>query len=415
MYTTPEFLLLNAEMQHWVRVAAREARLTRIVLDEAHCVYEWGNTFRPSYLELCHWKKQFLSDVPVTFVTASVSDEDIARLAEMFQLQVVSPVPVKVNTLAQMAARHRQLVVVQQLTDRTNLRIEIVPKMPQAVQWIAHRVKTETTIVYCMTRKEAEDTCRALVQIGCQAGVYHGGVPQRRREFVRKQWMLGTLTIICATSAFGMGIDRSDVRFVIHHSLPLTISAYWQQIGRSGRDGKPSVCVLLYSRADKNRATSLTTDLPKLSSSDFRDYSIGSLRSEVEEVSSFCEMQTGCRKELLFSHFGFAFDSSRCTRNCNCDLPLDEEIGDDKRYKEVGIKRSKDKDDNGISSGSVEYQYQKILAEAKRLKLPKRDALSRRLIRDILEAKPKSEEEMASMRAIGAAKASRYYSLFCFD
>ncbi|KAG1684595.1 hypothetical protein DVH05_028570 [Phytophthora capsici] len=219
---------MNAEMKTWMRAAANEVRLDRIVLDEAHCVLEWGNTFRPSYLQLSQWKTQFFSDVPLTLATASVSDEDIAKLAELFHLQLRNDAPVE--ALTQKASRHSEMVVIQQVTDRENLRLEVMRKTPQAAQQIAARVGNETTIVFCMTQKEAEDTCLALVRIGCHAGVYHGGLPRKRREFVRKQWMMGQLTVICATSAFGMGVDRADVRFVVHHSIPLSLSAYSQQI-----------------------------------------------------------------------------------------------------------------------------------------------------------------------------------------
>ncbi|ETI57132.1 hypothetical protein F443_00539 [Phytophthora nicotianae P1569] len=375
VYTTPEFLQMNAEMRKWVHTADKEAKLARIVLDEAHCVLEWGNTFRPSYLQLSHWKNRFFSDVPITLATASVSDEDIAKLAELFHLQLSTPAPVHKAT----PSRHTQMVLVQQVTDRENLRMEIGRKTSQSAQWIANRVGKETTIVYCMTRKEAEDTCLALVRAGCHAGVYHGGLPRKRREFVRKQWMMGQLTIICATSAFGMGIDRSDVRFVVHHSIPLSLSAYSQQIGRSGRDGKPSVCVLLYSEADKGRADALTTE-----GRDFEGaVSNGSSRGELEEVAAFCEMATGCRKELLYSHFGFRFDPSHCVKNCNCGEPLDADS--EFWQEEIGCEHdsnvNKLDEEDGISRGIIEYQYQKILTESKRLKLPKREALSRRLVR----------------------------------
>ncbi|KAK1941120.1 ATP-dependent helicase SGS1 [Phytophthora citrophthora] len=419
VYTTPEFLLMNAEMKRWMRAAANEARLDRIVLDEAHCVLEWGNTFRPSYLQLSQWKTQFFSDVPLTLATASVSDEDIARLAELFRLQLRHEAPDE--DLVMKTSRHSQMVVIQQVTDRENLRMEVMRKTPEAAQLIANRVGNETTIVFCMTQKEAEDTCLAFVRIGCHAGVYHGGLPRKRREFVRKQWMMGQLTIICATSAFGMGVDRSDVRFVVHHSIPLSLSAYSQQIGRSGRDGKPAECILLYSEADKRRADALTTerlDLDGTGSGAF--VTNGSSRGELEDVVGFCEMATGCRKELLYAHFGFHFDNRRCTKNCNCGVPLEAatEWRDDVK---IHSPMNKTIEEEGISKGAIEYQYQKILAESKRLKLPKREALSRRLIRilatgqEILETEPTSEEEMASMRGIGPAKAERYFNLFRFD
>ncbi|CAI5742861.1 unnamed protein product [Peronospora destructor] len=417
VYTTPEFLQMNGEMKSWVLAARKEDRLARIVLDEAHCVLEWGNTFRPSYLQLSQWKTQFLSEVPITLATASVSDEDIAKLAELFHLHLLSAGPTKDGrreTWVSEQARHSQLVLIQQVRDRENLRMEVVRKNSKAAEWIANRVEKDTTIVYCMTQKEAEEACLALVRIGCHAGVYHGGLPRKRREFVRKQWMMGQLTIICATSAFGMGIDRSDVRFVIHHSIPLSISAYSQQIGRSGRDGKPAICVLLYSEADKSRADTLTTDRLDFNDTGSCAMSNGSSREELEYVAAFCEMTDGCRKELLYSHFGFHFDGSRCVRNCNCGVPLKaaESWRDERSDTDHKGKINEGITENNLSKGAIEYQYQKILAESKRLKLPKREALSRRLIRDVLEAKPASEEEMSVMRGIGPTKASRYYHLF---
>ncbi|KAG1695350.1 hypothetical protein DVH05_020387 [Phytophthora capsici] len=196
------------------------------------------------------------------------------------------------------------MVVMQQVTDRETVRMDVMRKTSQAAQQIVNRVGNETTIVFCMTQKEAEDTCLALVRIDCHAGVYHGGLPRKRRDFVRKQWMMGQLTIICATSAFGMGVDRADVRFVVHHSIPLSLSASSQQIGRSGRAGKPTECILLYSDADKRRADALTTERLDVDGIGFGVFvTNGSSQGDLEDVVGFCEMATGCRKELL-NHSG---------------------------------------------------------------------------------------------------------------
>jgi superfamily II DNA helicase RecQ len=208
--------------------------------------------------------------------------------------------------------------------------------------------------------------------------------------------------------------------------------------GRSGRDGKPAVCTLLYSEADKGRADALTTE--SLDSDGFGPMSNGSPRGELEEVAIFCETTTGCRKELMYSHFGFRFDASRCVRNCNCGVPLEDASASwhDEDLETTRIAMEKAQEEEGIPKGTIEFQYQKILAESRRLKLPKREALSRRLIRvrsvlcgssgrcrktnfvrlapqDILESEPASEEEMASMRGIGPDKAARYFRLFRFD
>lgn len=200
IYTTPEFLLQNSAMQSWVRQAAAENRIDRVVLDEAHCVLEWGSSFRPSYLEVCQWKVRHLGGVPVTLATASVSDDAIARLANLFRVQMCSGVGTAATSDA-----HDSMVLVQQVTDRPNLRLEVIRKSENApAKQIAARVQQAPTIVYCLTRNQAEQVCLALVREGCHAGVYHGGLPRRRREFVQKQWMGGQLSVMCATSAFGV-------------------------------------------------------------------------------------------------------------------------------------------------------------------------------------------------------------------
>lgn len=200
IYTTPEFLLQNSAMQSWVRQAAAENRIDRVVLDEAHCVLEWGNSFRPSYLEVCQWKVRHLSSVPVTLATASVSDDAIARLADLFRVQLCSGVDIAASSDA-----HDSMVLVQQVTDRPNLRLEVTRKSENApAKQIAGRIQQAPAIVYCLTRNQAEQVCLSLVREGCHAGVYHGGLPRRRREFVHKQWMGEQLSIMCATSAFGV-------------------------------------------------------------------------------------------------------------------------------------------------------------------------------------------------------------------
>lgn len=214
VYTTPEFLLQNAEMQQWVRCVAEQDRIARVVLDEAHCVLEWGNTFRPAYLELSQWRTRFFSTLPLTLATASVTDDEIAQLAAIFHLELVASAADATRS-SDPASAHSRLVVVQQVADRANLRVEVVRKPQTAsacARAIARRVQHAPTVVYCLTRREAEDVCLALVRIGCHAGVYHGGLARKRREFVHKQWMGGQLSIMCATSAFGVRLGACDGR-----------------------------------------------------------------------------------------------------------------------------------------------------------------------------------------------------------
>lgn len=146
----------------------------------------------------------------------------------------------------------------------------------------------------------------------------------------------------------------------------------------------PAVCVLLYSVADKSRADALTTERLDFDGTGSGAISNGSSRGELEEVAAFCEMTVGCRKELLYSHFGFQFDTYRCIRNCNCGAPLEtatESWHEEEFDTEQKTKLNEGDKEDDIPKGAIEYQYQKILAESKRLKLPKREALSRRIVR----------------------------------
>lgn len=209
VYTTPEFMLQNAEMQQWLRAAANCSRIDRVVLDEAHCIFEWGNSFRPSYLELARWKAQAMPEVPITLATASIMEDDIKFLATLFNMELVLSseinqlIPDAVSSTAR-TPRSSRLLLVQHQGDRPNLSLKVLPKPRQSPSLITKQVGDSPTIVYCLTRKEAEETCLALVRLGCHAGVYHGGLSRKRREFVRKQWMMNRLSIICATSAFGV-------------------------------------------------------------------------------------------------------------------------------------------------------------------------------------------------------------------
>jgi ATP-dependent DNA helicase RecQ len=194
----------NREMQEWVCSLHDRRGLSRIVLDEAHCVLEWGHSFRPLYLELCRWKTRYLRDVPVTMATATVLEDDVPRLAELFHTQLLLATDPPSDGLHP-TDRAMEMRLIQYISDRPNLRLEVVPKSAtRAPALIQSRVGNAPAIIYCITRREADELCLDLIRLGCRAGVYHGGVPRKRRDFVHKQWMGGQISMICATSAFGV-------------------------------------------------------------------------------------------------------------------------------------------------------------------------------------------------------------------
>ncbi|ETV98742.1 hypothetical protein, variant 3 [Aphanomyces invadans] len=232
LYATPELLLQNSKAARLLTDLAAADRLARVVLDEAHCVLEWGNSFRPTYLEFARHCRHRLPHLPVTFVTATASPEIVSSTANLFGLDLA---PLPDPHIPSSQANASTLVVLQHMLDRTNLRLQVLPKTKAVLAHMASLLKRgEPAIVYVLSQKDAESVATGLMAFGLQAQPYHAGMSNPARKRAQQLWMSGKVSIICATVAFGMGIDRADVRHVIHHSLPMSLSSYMQQIGRAG-------------------------------------------------------------------------------------------------------------------------------------------------------------------------------------
>lgn len=237
LFSTPEQLARDD-----VRAALGAAPVTLLVIDEAHCISEWGFDFRPAYRELST-AAHHMGDPPTLAMTATAPEavrRDVAT-----ELELDDP------------------VLVARGFDRPNLSFSVIRvtdadrRDRQLVQALAE-VATPA-VVYCTTRREAEETARALYELGAEdptgrqltAGYYHGGMDRAIREEVQNAFLSDDLDVLCATSAFGMGIDKPDIRAVIHRTMPDSLEAYWQEAGRAGRDGKPADCILIYRREDR--------------------------------------------------------------------------------------------------------------------------------------------------------------------
>ncbi|MBK6316327.1 MAG: ATP-dependent DNA helicase RecQ [Blastocatellia bacterium] len=213
--------------------AAAEADISLVAVDEAHCISEWGHDFRPDY-RLLGASLQRIGCPQILALTATATAEVRADIARQLVLG---------------EARHFIAGF-----DRPNLALRVVPtagerdKLREAVATI--RASGGSGIVYAATRKAVEDTARQLTATGLRAAPYHAGLSDRARAEAQDAFMSGDLDVIVATNAFGMGIDKPDIRFVIHWHIPGSIEAYYQEIGRAGRDGLPSTCTLLFNYAD---------------------------------------------------------------------------------------------------------------------------------------------------------------------
>ncbi|MCO5608167.1 hypothetical protein L7F22_062373 [Adiantum nelumboides] len=315
LYVTPEKIARSDNLFRHLESLHRRNSLARIVIDEAHCVSQWGHDFRPDYQGLGVLKSKFPL-VPLMALTATATlsvKEDVVRALGL------------VNC-----------VVFRQTFNRPNLRYAVITKTKNCLEdvhrFINENYTNESGIVYCLSRMDCEKVSEKLREYGHNAGFYHGNMDPDERAYVQHQWSKDAINIICATVAFGMGINKPDVRFVIHHSMPKSIEAYHQESGRAGRDNLPASCLLYYNYGDyirvKHMLTQGAAECNPSNQGNSRswtspsNYSSAQLTTNIENVLrmvGYCENDVDCRRSIQLAHFGEKFDGSTCKGTCdNC-------------------------------------------------------------------------------------------------
>ncbi len=223
---------LNSER---FRLFLKQLPISLLVIDEAHCISEWGHNFRPDYLKLAQYRREF--NIPqVLLLTATATSKVIKDMAEKF---TITPQNITLTG----SYRPNLNLSVQGVTSENKLNV-LLP-------WLKQRVQL-SGIIYVTLQKSAEDLANLLKQQGINATPYHAGLPNERRVAIQQDFMAGQLPVIVATIAFGMGIDKSDIRFVVHYDLPKSIENYSQEIGRAGRDGLQADCLVLANKNNLN-------------------------------------------------------------------------------------------------------------------------------------------------------------------
>jgi ATP-dependent DNA helicase RecQ len=272
------------------------AKIALFAIDEAHCVSQWGHDFRPEYIGLSVLSERF-PDVPRIALTATADDLTRKEIIDRLGL-----------------AGARTFVA---SFDRPNIRYEIVDKQNAPAQlktFIAERHLGDAGIVYCLSRAKVEDTAAALAQAGVRALPYHAGLDANLRARNQDRFINEDGVVIVATVAFGMGIDKPDVRFVAHLDLPKSIEAYYQETGRAGRDGKPSSAWMAYGLSDIVQQRRMIEE--STGSDAFKRVSVGKLEALVGLAET-----ANCRRSRLLGYFGETFGDAGCGNCDNCLSP----------------------------------------------------------------------------------------------
>ena len=379
LYVTPERLALSQ-----FEAMLRTLPISLFAIDEAHCISEWGHDFRPDYRNLKSLRQKF-PNVPIVALTATATEKvrsDIVR-----QLDLPSP---RVFTSS---------------FNRQNLSYEVLPKKDSSktILSLVSLYEGQSIIIYCFSRKDTETIAGKLNDQGYKASTYHAGLSADARRTNQEKFIRDEVQIIVATIAFGMGIDKPDVRLVIHHSLPKSVEGYYQETGRAGRDGLPARCVLLFSIADKFKHEYF---INRLAEGEEKEQVQSNLNQSVQygDLSS-------CRRKFLLRYFNEAYEHANCG-NCDRCVSFAPLVVQKSRPKKQSSKPAISVEGGDYDASLFEALRQVRTGEAARRQVPPYIIFGDKALREMAAHKPTTDEAFLAINGVGEKKLVQFGELF---
>lgn len=374
---------------------ACNADISMLTVDEAHCISQWGQDFRPSYLEIAGFLTRLPRRPIVSAFTATATER------------------VKNDIVASLGLNNPVTMVTG--FDRPNLFFRVVTRKggSQKDNSIINYVKKhedESGIIYCATKKNVDKLYTLLNEQGISAGRYHAGLSNDERKQNQEDFTYDRIRVMVATNAFGMGIDKSNVRYVLHYNMPQSLEYYYQEAGRAGRDGEEAECVLFFSKQDiminkfllQNKASAgdMASDMQKTAND----------RRKLQQMINYCETDK-CLREFILSYFG---DTTPCICNkcSNCVVVEDEE---EETYVETGKKRKKAAQLAGLNELGVAL-FEKLRSVRTELaaekSVPPYIICSDKTLKDMCAKLPRDKEQLADVYGMGEQKIQNYGEAF---
>ncbi len=395
IYVAPERLLTHDFLEFALSVP-----ISMVCVDEAHCVSQWGQDFRPGYLKI----RRFLEMLPkrpvVGAFTATATDQVRRDILSLLNLQSPQIVVTGFN-------RKNLYFGVRKPRDKFSELLHIL-----------HEEGEKSGIVYCATRKLVEEVCEKLQLKGFSAARYHAGLTDEERQRSQEDFLYDRRTIMVATNAFGMGIDKSNVSFVIHYNMPKDLESYYQEAGRAGRDGSPARCILLYSGADV-RLNQFLIEKDKENEELDEETAREVREKELERLKrmTFYATSKRCLRQYQLRYFGETNIPSYCG---NCSVCLGETLQDSWKSVSTPVsiperlpaRRLSAAENLPVEESLFQRLRQLRLALSKSAGIPPYAVFTDATLREMCISKPKTERDMLLISGVGERKLQRYGRLF---